>query len=149
MLHSIRRGISIALLVAALLLFVAFHFLPGFETEEVGWSVWRDLWKVMLEPQQLNDPQSAVLIASFLTFSLLIVASPFLTEVWTKSRLAWGFALTFCGLASAGFWVMIFSDSPSDPEPGGWCLMIAPLLNFAGLLLARGETPESGIKSFP
>ncbi len=132
-----------AFLILAPLLFVAFHFLPGFETEEVGWTVWRDLWKVMLEPQQLMDSQSAVLIASFLTFSLLIVASPFLTEVWTKSRLAWGFALTFSGLASAGFWVMIFSGPPSDPEPGGWCLMIAPLLNFAGLLLIPAYVPKT------
>ena len=83
-------------------------------------------------------PDSVVMITSFLTFTLLIVASPFLTNVWMKSRLARGLVTTFSGLAAAGFWVMYFLRGEyRDLGVGGWCLLISTVVNFAGLLLVR------------
>lgn len=143
----IHRALSLALLIAALLVFGAFHFLPGFETENKGWNAWVDLWHLMSSPEELAEPLLAVAVASFLTFTLLIAASPFLGNVWLKSRFAWWLAVIFSGLAAAGFWIGVFGDGGLDPNPGpgGWCLLTAPMLNFAGLLMARrnGLRPDS------
>lgn len=139
------------MLVAALVLFVAFHFLPGFQ-EKAGWVVWHQLFELLsmlLESPDSSflEPTGAVAIASFLTFSLLIVTSPFLTEVWRKSRLAWWFAMSFSGLTTVGFSAMILlENSNSNLEAGGWCLLVAPWLNFMGLILARGKSPETGFQ---
>lgn len=146
-----RNIASTTLLIAALVLFVAFHFLPGFQ-EKAGWVVWHELFEslsMLLESPGscFWEPTGAVAIASFLTFSLLIVASPFLTEVWRKSRLAWWFGAIFSGLTSLGFSAMVLMEnSNSDLEAGGWCLLVAPWLNFMGLILARGKSPEPGFQ---
>jgi hypothetical protein len=137
--ERIRILLSMAFLVAALLLFVAFHFLWGFGNDEPGWHSWIDVGQAFRNPSEfLDDPNRAVAIVSFLTFSLLILASPFLTPVWTKSRLGWWIAVVFSALAAGAFWVMIFTrGSHQSLGPGGFCLVMAPMLNVAGLLLAR------------
>jgi hypothetical protein len=137
------------LLVAALVFFAAFHLLPGFD-EQAGWRIWPNLGgllsRLMKSPDSLLlGPTGAVAIASFLTFSLLIVASPFLTNVWRKSRLAWWIVVIFSGVTSAGFLVSILTQNPiSELDTGAWCLLISPGLNFIGLLLARGKSPDAG-----
>jgi hypothetical protein len=137
------------LLVAALVFFAAFHLLPGFD-EQAGWRVWPNLGEILImllkSPDSiLLEPDGAVAIASFLTVSLLIVASPFLTNVWRKSRLAWWIVVIFSGLTSAGFSaVILMENSISELESGAWCLLISPGLNFIGLLLVRGKSPEPG-----
>jgi hypothetical protein len=40
--------------------------------------------------------------------------------------------------------MILMENSNSDLEAGGWCHLIAPWLNFMGLLLARGKSPEPG-----
>ena len=134
-----------ALLIAALVLFVAFHFLKGFGSRYVGWHVWYEISNAIWRPKDLfEQPKTAVIISSFLTFSLLILASPFLGCVWVKSRLAWWMAVIFSSLTVTGFWVLMFARNPTSTiQSGGWCLLIAPLLNFAGLVLARGKTPPN------
>lgn len=141
----IRQKVALALLIAALLLFAAFHFLPVGTNSDDGGDVWRGLWRLLQRPQRLwGMPDSVVMITSFLTFTLLIVASPFLTNVWMKSRLARGLVTTFSGLAAAGFWVMYFLRGEyRDLGVGGWCLLISTVVNFAGLLLVRGNTLKS------
>ena len=84
----------------------------------------------------------AIGLASFLNFSLLIVVSPILKNVWPKSRLAWWGAVIFSGLAAAGFWAMLYQGTGFNPDLGGWCLLLAPVLNFIGLLLARPQWLE-------
>ncbi|MEO7340988.1 MAG: hypothetical protein ABI073_08935 [Luteolibacter sp.] len=86
------------------------------------------------------DPKEAVILASFLNFSFLIVVSPFLKNVWPKSRLAWWGAVIFSGSAAVVFWLMYFLSVADSGHLGvGGCgLMAAPVFNFIGLLLARG-----------
>lgn len=143
--NSKQQLVSMGFLIAALSSFVAFHLLLGFGNEERGWHVWPDLWRVVQDPKSL-DAKNAVIWASFLNFSLLIVVSPFLKNVWPKSLWAWWGAVIFSGLAGAAFWVMYFVtdfiSGASPPGVGGWCLMTAPIFNFVGLLLARGGSPE-------
>ena len=132
-------------LSAALGLFIAFHFLHGFGNPEQGWTVWKDIADLFRDSwEQLGEPQLAIVVASFLMFSLLLVTSPFLGAVWRKSLLAWSVATASSGLAALGFWTMILVIAPTTYGSGGICLMLAPLLNFAGLMLARaGEPHES------
>ncbi len=141
---EIRNGriASMTLLIAALVLFVAFHFLPGFGPNEKGWHVWPYLSHTLLNPRFLiQQPTNCIANASFLNFSLLIVVSPFLTRILRKSRLVWWLATSFSGLAAVGFFVVISSET-HDLHRLGWgilCLLIAPFLNFSGLILARGN----------
>lgn len=141
-----RSWASLGFLVTALLLFVAYNLLPGF-LETAGWTVWPDLWN---QAQDLKswDARGAVVVAAFLSFSFLILVSPFLGSVWRKSGWAlWG-TLIFSGLSGATFWLMycigIMGDhDASPPGAGGWCLMAAPLFNFLGLLLVGPRVNRS------
>lgn len=133
------RLFSTAILVVALGLFIAFHFLPGFGDPEPGWMIWKQLVDLFRHSwKQLGEPRLAIAIASFLMFSLLLVTCPFLGFVWRKSLLAWSVATASSGLAALGFWSMILVEAPTTFGPGEICLMLAPLFNFAGLMLARG-----------
>lgn len=133
------RLVSATFLFGALVLFVAFHFLPA-DGGDRGWTIWRDVWRILREPADIiNNGRQLIALASFMNFTLLILVSPFLGEVWRKSRLAWGIALACSGAAAAGFWMLIALDPPaSGLQIGGWFLFLAPVLNFIGLLFARG-----------
>lgn len=141
-----RSLLSLVFLVAAFLLFVAFHWLPGFQ-ESAGWTVWPELWGQAQDLKSL-DAQNSVVIAAFLSFSFLIIVSPFLGGVWRKSGWAlWG-TLVFSGLSGAAFWLMYCASISDDhstfpPEAGGWCLLTAPLFNFVGLFLAGPKVTRS------
>ena len=127
------------LLIAALVLFTAMHFLPLVRSDNSGWKLWIYIGMRFHDPSFLGS-RGAVVIFSFLTFSLLIVGSPFLGNIWVKSLLSWSMAVIFSGVAAAGFWVIV--DKPTLEggfSSGMWCLMISPLLNFAGLLVARPQ----------
>lgn len=132
-------------LLAALVLFTAMHFLPLSRFgDDLGWEMWKGvgflIWNMSRDPRAIGEPRDIVVLFSFLTFSLLIVASPFLGNVWVKSILAWSMVVIFSGLAAAGFWVVVFKGAPvGDLRLGVWCLMISPVLNFVGLLLARPQ----------
>lgn len=146
---NVRQMLSMVFLLASLGLFVAFHFLPWTShNEEWGWHAWLELRDVIENPKSL-DATDAVLIACFLNFSLLIVVSPFLKKVLSKSPWAWWGAVIFSGLAGVGFWamyligVMHYGYDFKHQGVGLWCLQFAPVFNFIGLLLARRKFPES------
>ena len=146
-----NRRISIALLIAALALFVAFHVLPGFNHKNPGWKVWARLWMDLRTPQDLlRYPEDAVIEICFLNIALLIVAAPFLTQVWLKSRLAWWFVTAVSGLVAGGnLGMLLVNNSMPDLGSGGWCLLIALVLNFTGLLLARPQWLKKSDLPFP
>lgn len=135
------------MLATALAAYGVFHFLPATKSdpEENGWKLWVELWDVIRNPESLGEPLTAVGVSSFLTFSVLIAAAPFLGIIWRKSRIAWWMAVIFSGLAAGGFWFMVLVNHSPDEEllAGAWSLMAAPVLNCAGLLLARAGIPES------
>ncbi len=134
----LRMLISWLLLVGAFVVFLAAHGLPAFGEEDRGWSTWVDLWVLLRNPDDLLEPLLAVAVASFLTFTLLILTAPFLQSVWRRSRLVWWLATGFSGLATLGFLTMLVMEHSegSTYGSGGWCFMIAPVLNFAGLVAA-------------
>jgi hypothetical protein len=129
-----------ALRAGALVLFGIFHFLPYHQDDEsIGWAIWPELIYIFQDANNLEDLLLTMAVASFLTFTLLILTSPFLSTVWNKSKLAWSVALACSGLAVLGFWIpSIVENDFAKLLPGGWCLMFAPVLNFFGLLSARG-----------
>ncbi len=148
---SRQRILSMAFLIIALALFTAMHFLPLSPYNARGWVVWENMWWVIRNPMILLNPVQMVAWSSFITSTLLIAASPFLGNVWIKSLLAWSMVVVFSGVASAGFLLVIFKDVPPrlGLYPGLWCLMISPVLNFVGLLLARPQWLKKSGPSFP
>lgn len=148
-----RQHASTAILIAALLMFVGFHFFQGFGFTKHGWEAWVEIGRLTQNPRQLMDMHwhERMRLAAFLNFSLLIVASPFLKNVWPKSRLVWGAAVFFSGLAATPFLLVYAIGSigiPGHrPGVGGVCLLLAPVTNLVGLLLAmpkfrpRSSTP--------
>ena len=140
-----RDLLPLAPMVVAVVLFAAFHFLPvQKEWRELGWGIWPEVYDVLSAPARL-DAMNGIGLASFLMFSVLIVSSPFLMPVWRKSKLALVLARVFSGLGMGGFWMMFLVEGDLERlASGAWCLMIAPVLNFMGLLLVfRENGPES------
>lgn len=135
-----------ALLLAALGMFVAFHFMapytqsdPGFI--DAGWKIWQSFFDLLREPSEIS-PYNGIVASSFLTLALLIVTTPFLFYVWLRSGYAWCFVTILSGLAAAGFtgleWIRVLDETMTGSYLlGGWFLMFSPILNFLGLLLAR------------
>ena len=125
--------------------FAAFHFIRDPErNNDAGWKIWKELGDLVQNPSGMDDPMGWVAVASFLTASLLIVASPFLGRVWLKSKMAWLPTVIFGGLSAASFSVAILYERSSDEHWIGWglcLLMAAPVLNFIGLLFARIGAP--------
>ena len=143
---SVWQLLSKAFMVAAIAAFVAFHFIRDPEqNNDAGWKVWKGLADLVQHPSGMVEPMGWVAIASFLTASLLIVASPFLGWVWIKSKMAWLPTVIFGGLSAASFSVAILFGRSSDEHRIGWglyLLMTAPVLNFIGLLFARIGAPQ-------
>lgn len=131
--------LALGLLVTALLLFAAFHFLPGFE-EEAGWLVWLEAWEMVTDPETLQYPQELAMLMSFFMLTLLIVASPFLIAVFRRSRLAWWLATLMSGLAMFAFLVLLLGQNdPATMGAGGWCLVSSPVFHLCGMLMIRGQ----------
>ncbi len=144
-----QRILSMVFLIAALVLFTAFHFLPLMRnSNDFGWKLWKDIVQVVMSPRALGEWPAGLIVSSFVTFSLLIVASPFLGNVWVKSLLAWSIVVICSGVAAAGFPV-IFQGHWDDLRVGGWCLIISPVLNFVGLLLTRPQWLKKSRLPFP
>lgn len=138
-----RQHVSTVILTAALLMFAGFHFLPGLNSKTGGWEIWPQIGDLIIHPSRLQHMggQEATIVAAFLNFSFLIVVSPFLKSVWPKSRWAWGGATIFSGLSAAAFLFVYLVETADDTDqslgPGGWCLLVAPFMNFIGLLIAK------------
>jgi hypothetical protein len=144
--------IALALLVTALIAFVAFHFLvitivtdPGSSrSDESGWRIWPELLE-FLKDADFNDAEGMIAVSAFLTYCLLVVGSPFILPVLRMSRLGWWITVIASGLAMCGFGGMILlsehDPAYSVPGPGTYCLLASLALNFLGLLFIRREVP--------
>ena len=153
--HARRMNlIALALLVTALIAFVAFHFLvitvvtdPGSSrSEELGWRIWPELLE-FLKDADFNDAEGMIAVSAFLTYCLLVIASPFIIPILRMSRLGWWITVIASGLAMCGFGGMILlsEDDPaySVPGPGTYCILASLALNFLGLLFIRREVPAA------
>jgi hypothetical protein len=137
--------IALALLVAALIAFAAFHLVPVGPRlgSDDGWRVWPEV-RHFLEAPNLEDLQTMIGISSFLTCVVLILTSPFLIPVLRSSRLAWWLATIVSGMVFAGLGVVVAIHNlgpGTQPGPAVFCLLAALALNFLGLLFIRREAP--------
>lgn len=143
---SVWQLLSKAFMVAAIAAFAAFHFIRDSEhNNDAGWMIWKELLDLFRNPSGMDGPMGWVAVASFLTASLLIVASPFLGGVWLKSRMAWLPTVIFGGISAVGFCVAILVGRLENEVRIGWglyLLMAAPVLNFIGVLFARVGAPK-------
>jgi hypothetical protein len=133
---------GLILCCAGLASFVFFNLLPGFGSEERGWTIWVRILESVQDPRIFRDTKDLILIASFLTLLALVTASPFLVTVYLKSRLAWWLATVMAGLSTCALWLIVLVMVELHRVGlGGWCLLVAPALNFAGLLSLRLVKP--------
>lgn len=148
--------IALALLITALIAYVAFHFLPvevyppdlyGVEPER-GYEIWEEVVEFAKDPSA-NDEQDMIALAGFLCAAFLITACPFLIPFLHRSRWMWWTVglmsgATLCGLGGVLF-LIFFYEGASIPGPAIYCLLAAMALNFIGLLFIRREkTPLEG-----
>jgi peptidoglycan/LPS O-acetylase OafA/YrhL len=148
--HARRMNlVALALLLTALIAFVAFHFLvveydsdPMVEGKhQIGWEIWRSLFE-FLKQADFSESRGMVAAASFLSATLLVVLTPFLLPVLKKSRLMWWVVFIPAGMATCGFGgivAMNFFNAENSFGPGIPCLLAAFALNFIGLLFIRRE----------
>ena len=145
--------VALALLLTALIVFVAFHFLiveydsdpSAVGKNEMGWEIWPSLFEFLKEAD-FSDLRGMIVAASFLCATLLVVLAPFLLPVLKRSRLAWWVVVIPAGIATCGFGGLVAMDL-LDPShsfgPAVPCLLAAFPLNFIGLLFIRREdTPD-------
>lgn len=133
------------LLLAALAMLIVFHFLPiDFSSKGRvirGWAIWENLLQLIRNPRWgylIGD--RGINTSTFLLNFVLIVSAPFLSSVWHRSKYAWCLAVSFSGIASGAYsWAFLAKcmSAKTSTSPAYWLLIIAPILNFLGLLLAR------------
>lgn len=126
---------------AAVLLFLAYHLLPGFGID-AGWVIWPELGNAVRDPRIFEEPVALALFASFLMLTALIVASPFLSIAFRRSRLAWWLVTVMSGSAMVllGGLILIHNDL-GRLGPGGMSLLACPAFHFIGMLMIRKERP--------
>ena len=138
--HSTPGVIRLArvLFCGSLVSLILFNLLPGFLREERGWTIWVSVVEMLQKPTLFRDFRSQIVIASLLPLPVLVTASPFLTEMYFKSRLMWWLATLIAGTSTIVLWVIVFFEGTFVwPQFGVWCFLAAPALNFAGLLSLR------------
>lgn len=152
--------IAFAILIFALLAFIAFHFLPlvviydvgpgGSEESEVitGWQMWPDAWENAKSAGAGSSDIAADMIsnAALACGTLLIIAAPFLIPILRVSRLTWWIVVLMSGLAAMGLsGITVFYFGLPQPADGAligagfYLLVTAQILNFIGLLFVRRE----------
>jgi hypothetical protein len=139
--HARRMNlIALALFVTALVALTAFHLLPGFVADadgiQPGWATWTALPELVNEVS--GDPLGMIVIASFLTTALVVLACPFIASFLGRSRIAWWAVTVTSGAAFFGFGGIML-DHLDALESGINCLAAAQALNFLGLLFIRRE----------
>ncbi|WP_264513662.1 hypothetical protein [Luteolibacter rhizosphaerae] len=151
--------IALALLITALIAYIAFHFLPlevyppdlyGIEPDR-GYEVWGEVVEFAKDPSA-NDPQDMIALAGFLCAAFLIIVSPFLVPLLHRSRWMWWTVVlvsgaTLCGLGGV-LLLIFFHDGEAIPGSGIHCLLAALALNFLGLLFIRREKSPLESESF-
>ena len=144
--------IALALLVTALIAFIAFHFLPTISGVEVdrrgydpsdfeGWTIWEEIGNFAKAPN-IGDFQEMIGVSTFLTGVVLILSSPILIPVLRRSRLVWWIATLGSGLVLTGLGGLLVINNlePAlQPGPAIYCLLASLALNFLGLLFIRRE----------
>jgi hypothetical protein len=141
--------------VAALISFIAFHFVefwhftePDLDADTTGWRIWTEIPTTMGSPSHLDGVQM-IFWSCFLTSSLLVASSPFLVGVVRVSRLAWWIGALTSGVATialGGFLISLVSDHAEiSPGLGFTLLLAAMLLNFLGFFFIRREIPPNPV----
>ncbi len=153
--HARRMNqIALALLITALISFVAVHFLvlqrytdPMLELPEtVGWQVWPGMGDTLRFHLSSNDISGMVALSAFITFSLTVIGCPLLVPFLRASRISWWIVVITSGAAMCGLGGNILMEqdpSFSTPGPGLYCLLASLALNFLGLLFIRREVPAA------
>ena len=131
--------LGIALLIAALVCWIGFHLLP-MEDHTRGWETWQSIWMIMTRGS-MPGWHSMVFISSFLTLSILVMASPFATSLLQASRLCRWLAIGGSGFALLCLGTIILDYGPLLPALT--VLLASMTLNFAGLICLRAPHLET------
>ncbi len=139
--HARRMNrIALALLIIALIAFIAFHFLPW--QSQAGWKIWGSILGDLTRFRRI-DGEGAIAMASLFATSVMLVAGPFLISVFQRSRLIWWLVTIVAGSALVGLSGVIahafFTGMDFRFGSGMGCLVAAQTLNFLGLFFIRRD----------
>lgn len=134
--------ISFGLLVAALLSFWAFQFLPwyhGADQHIKGWRMWSGSFREIV---RLRMDEELVAAMAFVTSGLMIFAGPFIMPLLHGSRWFWWLMTIMSASALVslnGVIAISLLWNRHLPGPGMLCLVSAQILFLTGLLFIRRE----------
>ncbi|MEK7950179.1 hypothetical protein [Luteolibacter soli] len=131
--------VALILLIAALVCWVAFHFLTIGGGHDRGWEIWREIVQVF-KRSRMPGWRQMIAISGFLMLSFLVSASPFAIPLLRSHRLFWWLAVLASGAALAGFGTFVAGSHNRGYALD--CLLASMVLNFAGLLCIRRLRPE-------
>ncbi len=151
--------IALVLFVSAFGSFVAFHFIPFWSLPNPysrsnisGWEAWTEFARSLRSFSSV-EVSDLILWSSFLTGSLLLVASPWLIPVFRISRMAWWICVLATAISTLGFFGVLIPDVKASeevgPGPGLLCLFSAMLLNFLGFCFIQREIPANPVIESP
>jgi len=131
--------VALALLVAALVCWIAFHLLPMERDGGRGWELWR---QILRAPKigSMFGWKKLLPISGFLTLGLLVPASPFVTTLLRSSTPCRWLAMLASGAAFFGFGGAVAASL--DSSYSFFCLVASMFLNFFGLVCIRHVAPE-------
>jgi hypothetical protein len=126
--------VALALLIAALVCWIAFHLLPMDRGGGRGWELWRQILRAPRRGSMFGW-ENLLSISGFLTLALLVPASPFLAPLLRSSAPCRWLAVLASGAALANFGGALAATHDSSFAFG--CLVASIVLNFIGLVCIR------------
>lgn len=135
--------ISFGFLVAALLSFWAFQFLPWYQGADQhikGWKMWSGSLREILRFRMDEELVAAV---AFVTSALMIFAGPFIMPILRMSRWFWWLTMIMSASALvslAGVIAISLLWNGRIPGSGMICLVLAQVFFLVGLLFIRRES---------
>jgi len=144
-----RDRIALGLLIAAVAAFASFNLLP-WKPEvpkfDAGWKIWVEVFS----PRNLRPGPNLLPITGILAGALIIVSGPFLVPVLRSSRLIWWTAAVVSGMAMVAFTgslVVMVIRTNFQPGSGMCAVVVAQVLNFAGILSIRRLPPYLSLEA--
>ena len=131
-----RNKVALALMIAGVLSFAAFHFVR-FDTHNVGWRLWLALFEIIKDGGIFADREALLGFSGFLTLAITTVASPLLISwLFQNAWIKWCL-VAFSAMAASIMWYFLII------EGGAFMILLTttPTLTLTGLLFLKSDRP--------
>ena len=126
-----RNAVGLALMLAGLVSFIIFHFIPI--EDDHGWDLWVSLVEFLSRADSLRDTEGLLGFSGFITLTIGTLASPFLiTWMIHNPWIKWSLA-TFATMAAGIMWYFTAEESILPLL----ILALVPTFTLTGLLCIK------------